>query len=127
MKDLSAYIAIQQIRFPDKFSVHMEIPAKFMSCSIPSLVLQPLVENAILHGLEPLPGKGDLIISAFQRNDDLILTVKDKGVGMNPEQVQELLITLENPESSSHIGLRNVLNVFAFIMENTMAYPLQAQ
>ncbi len=108
LKDLSAYIAIQQIRFPDKFSVHMEIPAKFMSCSIPSLVLQPLVENAILHGLEPLPGKGDLIISAFQRNDDLILTVKDKGVGMNPEQVQELLITLENPESSSHIGLRNV-------------------
>lgn len=108
LKDLSNYIAIQQIRFPGKFDYHLEIPDELLSCILPNLILQPIVENAILHGLEPIPGRGILNIQATVDGDDLSLIVSDDGIGMSEEKLSILKSSIDSPDSSSHIGLRNV-------------------
>lgn len=108
LKDLSAYLAIQQIRFPDKFEYQVDVDEAFMSCVLPNLILQPIVENAVLHGLEPLQSKGSLMITAVQKENDLILIISDSGVGMTEEQLEALNSSLTVPNASAHIGMRNV-------------------
>ena len=105
---LESYIAIQNIRFDDKFDVIFQIEDDVLSYKIPNLLLQPLVENAMLHGLEAKPGKGTLYIRGFREHSNLILQVQDDGIGMTEQQKQELLASLSVKDSTLHIGVKNV-------------------
>lgn len=105
---LESYIAIQNIRFNDKFDVIFQIEDEVLSYKIPNLLLQPLVENAMLHGLEAKPGKGELYIRGFREQSNLILQVQDNGIGMTEQQKQELLASLSVKDSTLHIGVKNV-------------------
>ena len=108
LKNLSSYIAIQQIRFPDKFDVNIDVDETLMTCIIPSLILQPVVENAMLHGLEPMQSHGQLSISACQNSEDLFITISDNGVGMDGDALLVLTESLNKSTDVSHIGLKNV-------------------
>lgn len=105
---LESYIAIQNIRFNDKFDVIFQIEDEVLSYKIPNLLLQPLVENAMLHGLEAKPGKGELYIRGFREQANLILQVQDNGIGMTEQQKRELLASLSIKDSTLHIGVKNV-------------------
>ena len=72
------------MRFGDRLAVRKEIEPATLECAVPPLVLQPLVENAIRHGIEPLGSPGRVCIEARQEADELVLLVEDDGVGMDP-------------------------------------------
>ena len=76
------YVEIQQTRFGDKLRFEQDIEAEVLSCLVPTLVLQPLVENAIRHGIEPLVNVGLVRLTARRSGGKLILTVEDDGVGL---------------------------------------------
>jgi signal transduction histidine kinase len=76
------YLEIQQIRFCDKLRVEQDIEPAAMDCLVPTLLLQPLVENAIRHGIEPAENAGLVRLTARQQDGLLILTVEDDGVGL---------------------------------------------
>jgi signal transduction histidine kinase len=78
---LRHYVDIQIVRFPDRLSVHFDVEAAAMEAMVPSLLLQPLVENAIKHGVAPRAAGGHLTIVARRRDDTLSLEVSDDGVG----------------------------------------------
>ncbi len=65
-----------------RLSFTLNLPAALADCAVPTLLLQPLVENSIKHGLEPKVGGGTITVTASQRGDWLVLTVADTGVGM---------------------------------------------
>ena len=73
---------------------------------VPTLILQPIVENAVLHGIAKVPGGGTVRVLAEERDGDLLLRVEDDGPGMAPERLAEVL----DPEQkvNGSIGLRNV-------------------
>jgi two-component system, LytTR family, sensor kinase len=75
------YLEIQQTRFGDKLRVEQDIQPQALDCMTPTLVLQPLVENAIRHGIEPADKAGVVRVSAFRVDGKLVLTVEDDGVG----------------------------------------------
>ncbi|MGN1140135.1 MAG: sensor histidine kinase [Oliverpabstia sp.] len=106
------YIFIQKIRHGDRLDVFYDIEVNAGQYHILRFILQPIVENAILHGLENLTGKGTLEISAYEQQDALILKVADDGIGMEKQKVEELNIYInsEGPDDDTKksIGIRNV-------------------
>lgn len=82
MNFVNRYLEIQQTRFGDKLRVENEIAPAALDCLVPTLLLQPLVENAIGHGIEPAENGGLLRLTAQRRNGKLVMTVEDDGVGL---------------------------------------------
>ncbi|WP_193774597.1 sensor histidine kinase [Vallitalea guaymasensis] len=85
------YIYIQMIRFGNKiqYNIHMDESVKdFM---VPSMILQPFVENAMIHGLEQKEGKGHLTVEIKDESDHINILIKDDGIGMTQEQAESLL------------------------------------
>lgn len=101
------YINIQKARYRDRILAEIHIPKDLYGYQIPKLILQPIVENAFVHGLEMKRGKGLLTITGMTKDNMMILKLCDNGVGMPKETIQEIL---EDSESSSahSIGLINV-------------------
>ncbi|EOT1257848.1 LytS/YhcK type 5TM receptor domain-containing protein [Cronobacter sakazakii] len=98
------YIAIEQARFGDKLTVIYDIDDE-VNCRVASLLIQPLVENAIVHGIQPCRGKGVVTISIAQSGSRVRIAVRDTGHGIDPHIVEQL-DTNEMPVNK--IGLINV-------------------
>ena len=80
---LQKYLEIEQTRFHDRLSVQFDIDPETLDAEVPRLILQPLVENAIKHGVSPKPGAGLVQISSRHRDDTLWIEVSDNGVGLS--------------------------------------------
>lgn len=104
------YLMIQQMRFKNKFTYVIEAEEDVMELSCLKLLLQPLVENAIYHGMEFMDGDGEIHVRAYREEDDLWFWISDNGLGMTSGQVEGLLS--ERPHVSSRrgsgIGVKNV-------------------
>lgn len=102
------YIEIQNSRFRGIIAADIEVPASMRACSIPKLTLQPLLENAVIHGLQPKDDKAwRLRIRGEEQGDTLLFYVEDNGVGMTEEKVESLLRFQPGPGGHGY-GLYNV-------------------
>lgn len=111
MKYIDDYMTIQKIRFQDKIHYSVQIDPEAKSCLVPKLILQPLVENAMIHGIEKKIGNGYLFINANIKNDKLIIQVLDNGVGMDEDTLAMLSEgRYENPVGKNGTG-NGILNV----------------
>lgn len=111
MKHIKNYMFIQEIRHGDRLQVFYNIDVDAMHVYIPRFILQPIVENAISHGLGNLTSVGTLEISAFEKKDRLYIQIGDDGEGMEAEKVAEIvrfINTAKPVEGKKNIGIRNV-------------------
>jgi len=117
------YLAFQKARFGDRFEWHIIFDPELNACRIPRFLLQPLVENAIRHGVEPKEDKTEILVSIRRRGERLRIAVADTGTGMAAEKLAELNLRLHQPfdsvsakassdnlVSANGIGLVNVAN-----------------
>lgn len=86
---LRQYLEIQKTRFGDRLTVESTVEPEALGCSVPYLIFQPLVENAIRHGLEPRRGSCHLEIAASVDDGRLSLTVRDDGAGLGKREIEE--------------------------------------
>src|SRR5690606_21791213 len=109
LRSIDRYLTIERARFGDQLRVTLRIAPEVLPVAVPFLCLQPLVENALRHGLEPKAGVGRITIIAEDAGSECRITVEDDGVGMDPEQLRRILAG-EHPSNSSGsgIGLANV-------------------
>lgn len=103
------YIDIQSIRFEDRFTCEIDIPEQFQSCLVPKLVLQPLVENAIIHGVADRED-GYIKLQAAEQDGDLLLSVSDNGCGI-PQDILAYLNSSDQKIPGQHLGLFNVSSI----------------
>jgi len=87
---LNSYLSIEKARFGSRLAINIEIPAELQCSKIPAFVLQPLVENSIKHGILPKTEGGIVTIKAESIDENIAFSVKDNGVGMNREKVEEV-------------------------------------
>lgn len=107
---ISSYLEIQKVRYHDILEYEINIDRVLYDYQILKLTLQPLVENALYHGIKYKRAKGRIYISGEKENHKIILTVQDNGVGMEPEELLNLQKEIERPcqETEKGYGLANV-------------------
>ena len=105
---VQTYLAIQKQRYKDKLSYELLFPPELSDRQILKLLIQPLVENAIYHGIKSKEGPGTIRISGAQEDDTVVIRISDNGVGMTAEQLQALTDGRIEPSRTTGVGVRNV-------------------
>ena len=111
MELVESYVKIQKFRYRNRFNYEINISSELSKTIIPKFIIQPIVENAINHGLEMKKKNGVLSIYACRISDNLKIVIRDNGMGIKAERLRELndlINDAENSNTSSSIGLRNV-------------------
>ncbi len=108
VRSLKDYLSIQRIRYSDVFDYTIDIPPDLAGCIIPKLTIQPLVENAIYHGLKHKQGFGKLTIRGSKEGRRIVLTVSDDGAGMAAERLEQVQAGLLDPGRPAGYGLSSV-------------------
>jgi two-component system sensor histidine kinase YesM len=105
------YLTIQQMRYRRKFTYSIEVPEELTRLKTLKLILQPLVENAIYHGMKHKPEQGHIRISGRRISGMVELIVSDDGVGMTPEKLRTIEVGMQiqsDNHSGSGVGVQNV-------------------
>lgn len=108
MSTVKDYLYIQEQRFGDKISVDYQIDENLEDYQVPNFILQPLIENAIIHGLEPKVEKGKLLLRIKKQGEKLYFLIADDGVGMSEREIEILYEQCEENDTSKSIGIKNV-------------------
>lgn len=109
MSLIGSYISIQKVRYSNKFNVDIEVDESIMLCEVPKLIIQPIVENAIIHGIEDKIGEARLTIKGWKENGRIIFEIIDDGVGMSKDELDGIRNSvLDEDMGKSSIGLANV-------------------
>jgi two-component system, sensor histidine kinase YesM len=106
LEHLRSYLTIQQMRYRDRLRFEIDVPDAVRDASLPRLTLQPVVENAIYHGIKNRDGGGTVRVSAGPVGDDVEIRVSDDGPGIDPLVLQRL--RRQEVEPSGGVGLKNV-------------------
>lgn len=102
---VDTYLELERARFGERLSVTLRVAPEVLSVRVPSLILQPLVENAVRHGIESNEAVGHLRISAEDAGSDACICIEDDGAGADPERIRRVLAGREDGEA---VGLHNV-------------------
>ncbi len=104
---LKTYAMVQKIRFKDKIKIHINIEENLLNYKVLKFILQPLVENAFHHGLEPI-GEGNLWIDIKIEFMKLVILIKDDGIGIEVDKLNQIKSSIKNHDVTVHLGLANV-------------------
>ena len=109
LKIIDNYIYLQKIRFDQLFTIENMVSDELLSCEIIKMIIQPLIENAIYHGLSECSGNGKIIIQGSKVNNNLLLTISDNGIGIPEEKLQDLNDYINDKNHNFNgIALRNI-------------------
>ena len=106
LQHAEAYLQIQKYRYKNQFTYHFTVDESCLHCLCNKITLQPIIENAIVHGLDLMVEDGHIEITVCPDRGDVLLKVSDDGIGMAPEQVAALL--QNEPSDRTGIGIKNV-------------------
>nr|WP_102716501.1 sensor histidine kinase [Paenibacillus castaneae] len=110
MEFIICFLEIQKYRFEDRMEYEISIDPTAKSCKVPKMMFLPFVENASIHGIEPLRHGGSIKIQVEREGDELIFMIRDNGIGMDESKVRQLYGYLESEEEiGERIGVQNVI------------------
>jgi two-component system sensor histidine kinase YesM len=110
LQHVRSYLEIQQIRYQDILDYEIDVPAELFDNEIPKITIQPVVENALYHGIKQKRGGGRISVTGYEDGRDFCIQVMDNGIGMDRERLNEVRLGLtdSNPDSKKIYGLYNV-------------------
>lgn len=101
------YLSMQAIRYVDKLEYQIEENRELQDAKIPKLTLQPIVENAIYHGLKPKKEKSMISIKCYVDGENILISIHDTGIGMSEEKVKQILSVRDTKEKGG-FGLKSI-------------------
>lgn len=123
---IDQYVYLQKVRFKERLEYIKDIQCDLEEIMIPVFTLQPLVENAIIHGIEPKVEGGKLRIKIKDRGDQVMITILDTGMGMAKEKVNHL-IEASKDKKSERIGVANVFNRFMLYYDEVSTFKIMSK
>ena len=106
LEHAESYLQIQKYRYKNQFTYEFDVESACLDYYCNKITLQPIIENAINHGLDLLVEEGRIVVRVRQDGEDIVFYVQDNGVGMSPEQVRTIL--QRDPTDRTGIGIKNV-------------------
>jgi len=125
LEHVKNYIAIEKARFGDDLQMKIKVKDELLNLHLPSFILQPLVENAVRHGISPKSGIGIVEIIAKEKNNEVEIIIKDNGMGIEEGQLTEIL--KEGRGKGTGIGLTNVNSRLQKIYGNDYGLKIDSQ
>lgn len=123
-QNVSNYLEIQKFRFEERLNYEIQIPEELFPLEVPKLILQPIVENAIVHGIQEMEEPGRILLEARMEGEYCVVQVEDNGLGMGEEQIAKIQcdfdsyeIDHESEEGEERIGLYNVYSRLVMMFE----------
>ncbi len=126
LENLKNYEYIQKNRFGTRIKFNYQIDESLLPFNIPPMILQPLVENSISHGIKKIDTTGIIIIEIKKEINRILLNVIDNGVGFSKEQINEITKKCKNKEISDNIGLRNVYQRLSHYFNNDVWLSIES-
>jgi two-component system, sensor histidine kinase YesM len=121
------YLLLQKVRFGSRIRDQWSVDNECINVSVPKMFLQPIVENAIYHGIEPKKGESLLEFTVKQDSGNVIISVKENGVGMEPDTLSKVRKSLRTlPVEQSEIGLVNVYQRLEFMYEKKFDFTIDS-
>lgn len=110
LENTRSYLELERIRYSNIMDYEIEVSKELEACQVPALILQPIVENAIFHGLEAKASGGLIVVDVLKDGEDLLINISDDGKGMDSRRLKEVRarIELDADEARKSIGLVNV-------------------
>ncbi|MDF2649273.1 MAG: Cache sensor signal transduction histidine kinase [Paenibacillus sp.] len=108
IEHIKNYLTIQKMRYKSKLDFEINVDKSILSNKVIKIILQPLVENAIYHGVRNNAGKGYIQITGIRKGNRILLQVIDNGIGMSPEEIHKMYQKDRTSEKGSGIGVQNV-------------------
>ncbi len=127
---ITQYLSIQKYRFGDRIDFKVDIQPDMLNLRIPFFSLQPLVENAIEHGISPLTQGGLLEIRGYAKQNEYILTITDNGSGISVECLTQINETLYSPGKKtdvSHVGVYNSYSRFKILFGDSFSFNIKSK
>ena len=116
IENINNYIALLKVRYADRISYSQEVDESVVDIPVPCMVLQPLIENAFIHGISELESGGTITLRVREDDGDYIIEIEDNGVGMSQEKINQILgedaedgSPTESVGHTTGIGTRNVM------------------
>ena len=116
------YLKLQELRYGDIFRATYELDEKVKNVLIPRLILQPLVENAIYHGIRPKGEKGDILIEAKLQEQELVIKVRDTGIGASQTWISEVM-----SKEGQSFGLKSTLERISKYYHDRPSYHISSE
>ena len=111
IQHVRSYLEIQQMRYQDILEYEINVPEEFHQNTIPKITVQPLVENALYHGIKNKRGKGKITVRGYREGSFFILEVQDNGIGMQPERLEQVRNALVHERGKIDVCINN-FNIF---------------
>lgn len=105
---IESYLCIQKNRLEERLNYQWELEEEALDFLVPKLILQPIVENAVLHGIEPLKKGGMIVIKSWVEEEILLVQVADNGKGMDQQELKALKEKIAGKGDGGNIGMRNI-------------------
>ena len=123
------YIYLQELSYGNKFNVTWDINQELQDCKCIRFFLQPLVENAIIHGIYPKELGGNIYISIYKENDRVVFNVYDDGVGMSRDIINEIFIKTNDSDKSEskHMALKNIIERFKLVYQDNYIIDISSE
>ncbi|ADL43422.1 integral membrane sensor signal transduction histidine kinase [Caldicellulosiruptor obsidiansis OB47] len=120
------YLEIQKYRFGEKLKFEVKVDENIKSTKIPKMTIQPLVENACVHGVENSKGEGRIVVKVFKEGDMISIHVEDNGKGMEDEKLAELLRSIKglSSDKASSVGLKNVFRRLELFYDKDFSFEI---
>lgn len=123
------YLFIQETRFNDRIKFNISVDQTLNKVEIPGMILQPLIENAFVHGIECKEEGGEINVFVYKEDEFCILMVEDNGSGISDEKLKELL-SIEEAYTKGHstgIGVKNVINRLKIMYTNEDVFKIESE
>ena len=122
------YMSIQQMRYRNKFCVKIDVEPTILDCITIKLIVQPILENAIYHGMEFMDGEGEITIHGYEKDGDIYIDVSDNGMGIPEDTIESLLTDKSRVRGKgSGIGLWNVNQRIALYFKGDYGLSIKSE
>lgn len=104
------YLVIQKMRYKEQLNYDIQVPESILNYYVIKLILQPLVENALYHGVKYKDGVGTIFVDGYETESTVVLQVIDDGIGMDEEELSHLFEKRKSTHKTSRVAIRNIHN-----------------